>query len=133
MAFYAVVGRRLVNATSTTKTLVTLGLLLALQAAVRLIWTNQQEQVSSFLVHGGFRISGVTVQYLSLVVGAVALVLTAALTLLFDHTRFGRVTTALQDSPMGAQSLGYSPHPWGVAAWGSAACSPRSPASCWCP
>ncbi|MDR5781149.1 ATP-binding cassette domain-containing protein [Caballeronia sp. LZ065] len=118
IAFYAFVGRRLVGASTTTKTLVTLGLLLMLEAIVRIAWTNQQERVPSFLVDGGTTLFGARVQYLSLVLLAVAAVLTLGLTVLFEHTRFGHVTTALQDSPLGAQALGFSPHPWGAAAWG---------------
>ncbi|MCB8878021.1 ABC transporter permease subunit [Acidisoma silvae] len=118
IAFYAFVGRRLVGASVTTKTLVTLGFLLMLQAIVRIIWTNQQEFVPSFLVPGGTVLFGTHVQYLSLLLVAVATILTAALTFLFERTKFGHVTTALQDSPMGAQALGFSPHPWGAAAWG---------------
>lgn len=118
IAFYAFVGRRLVGASTTTKTLVTLGLLLMLEAAVRIVWTNQQERVDSFLVSGGTTLFGAHVQYLALVLLATAIALTVLLTLLFERTRFGHATTALQDSPLGAQALGYSPHPWGAAAWG---------------
>lgn len=120
IAFYAFIGRRLVGASTTVKTLVTLGLLLLLQAIVRIVWTNQQERVASFLVSGGTTILGTRVQFLALVLVGVAVVLTVLLTLLFERTRFGHVTTALQDSPMGAQALGFSPHPWGAAAWGIA-------------
>ncbi|WP_322044045.1 ABC transporter permease subunit [Paraburkholderia sp. J67] len=118
IAFYGFVGRRLVGASTTTKTLVTLGLLLMMEAGVRIVWTNQQERVDSFLVSGGTTLFGAHVQYLALVLIGVALVLTVLLTLLFERTRFGHATTALQDSPLGAQALGYSPHPWGAAAWG---------------
>lgn len=118
IAFYAFVGRRLVGASTTMKTLVTLGLLLALQAAVRIVWTNQQERVPSFLVSGGATLFGARIQYLSIVLVVVAMALTVLLTLLFERTRFGHATTALQDSPLGAQALGFSPHPWGAAAWG---------------
>lgn len=118
LAFYAFIGRRLVGASATTKTLVTLGLLLMLQAIVRIAYTNQQEFVPSFLVSGGTIIFGTHVQYLALLLVAVAAILTLLLTLLFERTRFGHVTTALQDSPMGAQALGFSPHPWGATAWG---------------
>ncbi|CAG9200030.1 ABC transporter domain-containing protein [Paraburkholderia tropica] len=118
IAFYAFVGRRLVGASTTTKTLVTLGLLLMLEAAVRIVWTNQQERVDSFLVSGGTTLFGAHVQYLALVLLGAAVALTVLLTLLFERTRFGHATTALQDSPLGAQALGYSPHPWGAAAWG---------------
>lgn len=115
--FYALVGRRLVGATTTTRILVTLGLLMSLQAGVRIIWTNTPERVTPFLLPGGTTMLGARVQYLGLGMVLVVAVLTMLLTLLFERTRFGRITTALQDSPMGAQSLGYSPHPWGAAAW----------------
>ncbi|MCY0386722.1 ATP-binding cassette domain-containing protein [Robbsia sp. Bb-Pol-6] len=117
VVFYAFVGRRLIGASATTKTLVTLGLLLMLQAVVRIFWTNQQERVDSVLFPGATRIAGTPVPDLSIALVVTATLLTLALHGLFRYTRFGRVTTALQDSPMGAQSLGYSPHPWGACAW----------------
>ncbi len=118
IAFYAFVGRRLVGASTTTRTLVTLGLLLMLEAIVRIVWTNQQERVDSFLVSGGTTLFGARVQYLALLLLGVAATLTVLLVLLFERTRFGHATTALQDSPLGAQALGFSPHPWAAAAWG---------------
>ena len=115
-AFYWGVGRRLTEASGTAKVLVALGLLLMLQAILRLVWTNQQEYVPNFLAHD-LVFADTPQQALSIVLVVAAVVLTAALSFVFARTRFGLVTTALQDSPMGAQSLGLSPHPWAAAAW----------------
>lgn len=116
-AFYALTGRLLDGASEVAKTLVTLGLVLALQGVIALIYGTLPILVLPFLANGSTTVLGATVLYSALMVVAVGLALTVGLALAFDKTKFGRATTALRDSPMGAQALGYSPHPWGIATW----------------
>lgn len=116
-AFYLAVGRRLLEAPQASRILVTLGLLLALEAVVRLVWTNDQRLVSPFLVSGNLVIGDTSVSVLGLVLAGVAAAVAIALALLFNRTRFGRITTAFQDSAVGAQTLGYSPATFGLITW----------------
>lgn len=120
IAFFALIGRRLAHAPAITKILITIGLMLALEAIVRIIWTNHQETVEPFLVGGGFELAGVRVQSISLLLAAVAILATIALHLLFTRTSFGHITTALRDTDLGAQSIGLNPRLWGSVAWGLA-------------
>ncbi|OZC50799.1 ABC transporter permease [Rhodococcus sp. 06-621-2] len=120
IVFFAVVGKRLAHAPVVTKILITLGLLLVLEAIVRIAWTNHQITINPFLVSGGFEIGGVRVQNISLLLGATALIATIALHALFTRTRFGLITMAIQDTDLGAQSIGIDPRKWGSAAWGLA-------------
>ncbi|SNT10074.1 ABC transporter permease [Rhodococcoides kyotonense] len=120
IVFFGVVGKRLAHSPVVTKILITLGLLLVLEAIVRLVWTNHQITVDPFLVSGGFEVGGVRVQNISILLGLTALVATAALHALFTRTRFGLITMAIQDTDLGAQSIGIDPRKWGSAAWGLA-------------
>lgn len=116
--FYALVGKRLATAPAVTKILITIGLMLVIEAVVRIVWTNHQETVDPFLVSGGFEVAGVRVQNISLLLAVVAVAAAAALHLLFTRTAFGHITTALQDTNLGAQSIGLNPRLWGSVAWG---------------
>ncbi|MEO9330575.1 ABC transporter permease subunit [Gordonia aurantiaca] len=124
-------GERLAHAPAITKILITIGLMLVLEAIVRIIWTNHQETVEPFLVGGGFEVAGVRVQSISLLLAAVAILATIALHLLFTRTSFGHITTALRDTDLGAQSIGLNPRLCGSVAWVWPASSPQRAPS-WC-
>ncbi|WP_328396152.1 branched-chain amino acid ABC transporter permease [Nocardia sp. NBC_00416] len=118
VGFFALIGRRLAQAPAVTKILITIGLMLVLEAVVRITWTNHQETVTPFLVSGGFEVGGIRVQSISVLLAGVAVVATAALHVLFTRTSFGHITTALRDTDLGAQSIGINPRLWGSVAWG---------------
>ncbi|MFW0787682.1 ABC transporter permease [Gordonia sp. CPCC 206044] len=120
VVFYALVGRRLAHAPAVTKILITIGLMLVIEAVVRIVWTNHQETVEPFLVSGGFEIAGIRVQLISILLAVVAVVAAAGLHLLFTRTAFGHITTALRDTDLGAQAIGLNPRLWGSLAWGLA-------------
>lgn len=120
VGFFWLVGRRLAAATALTKILITIGLMLVLEAVVRIVWTNHQETVDPFLVKGGFEVLGVRVQSISILLTAVAIAAAVGLHLLFHRTRFGHITTAIRDTDLGAQSIGINPRLWGALAWGLA-------------
>jgi sulfate-transporting ATPase len=117
LVFYLLVARHLSDAPATTKTLVTLGLFLATQTLVIIAWGTQPILVTPFLVSGGVTVFGAQLQWIAVLLVSIAIGLTIALTIAFRWTRFGRVTTALADSPVGAQAIGYSPLPWGAVTW----------------
>lgn len=118
VGFYALVGKRLATAPAITKILITIGLMLVIEAVVRIVWTNHQETVDPFLVSGGFELVGIRIQNISLLLALTAAAATAAVHLLFTRTSFGHITTALQDTNLGAQSIGLNPRLWGSIAWG---------------
>ncbi|MEV5646861.1 ABC transporter permease [Nocardia sp. NPDC052254] len=118
IVFFALTGKRLAKAPAITRILITIGLMLVLEAVVRIVWTNHQQTVTSFLVSGGFDLVGVRVQSIGLLLAGVAVVATIALHLLFTCTAFGHITTALRDTDLGAQSIGLNPRLWGSLAWG---------------
>jgi branched-chain amino acid transport system permease protein len=120
VGFFAMIGRRLAHAPAITKILVTIGLMLVLEAIVRIVWTNHQETVDPFLVGGGFDVAGIRVQTISLLLAGVAIAAAIGLHLLFTRTSFGHITTALRDTDLGAQSIGLNPRVWGSLAWGLA-------------
>ncbi|MGC0365448.1 ABC-type branched-subunit amino acid transport system ATPase component/ABC-type branched-subunit amino acid transport system permease subunit [Rhodococcus sp. 27YEA15] len=117
LLFYALVGRKLAEAPVATRTLVTLGLFLAVQSITVIGWGTKTKLVAPFLVSGGTTLFGVHVQYVGLLLVGLALALTIVLSAFFRWSRFGRVTSALADSPVGARALGYSPHPTGALTW----------------
>ncbi|WP_083896383.1 branched-chain amino acid ABC transporter permease [Nocardia jiangxiensis] len=120
VGFFALVGRRLAHAPAVTKILITIGLMLVLEAVVRIVWTNHQQTVTPFVAAGGFEVAGVRVQSIGALLAGVAIVATVALHLLFTRTAFGHITTALRDTDLGAQSIGINPRLWGSLAWGLA-------------
>jgi ABC-type branched-subunit amino acid transport system ATPase component/branched-subunit amino acid ABC-type transport system permease component len=76
----------------------TVGLLLAVQAIVALIYPDQDlRQVPQFLPQGGFTLAGAPVQWANVCTFAVALAATIALSLVLRHTRSGIATRALVD------------------------------------
>ncbi|MDV6270982.1 ABC transporter permease subunit [Rhodococcus globerulus] len=117
LLFYVLVGRKLAEAPVATRTLVTLGLFLAVQSITVIGWGTKTKLVAPFLASGGTTVFGVHVQYVGLLLVGLALALTIVLSAFFRWSRFGRVTSALADSPVGARALGYSPHPTGALTW----------------
>jgi sulfate-transporting ATPase len=116
-AFYLLAGRLLGSVTETGRTLVTLGVVLLCQGALVVIYGAQQVFIVQYYGNWHTTVFGATVIGSTVVLLAVAIVSTFVLALVFQRTRLGRITTAIRDSPMGVQTLGYSPIPWELMAW----------------
>jgi branched-subunit amino acid ABC-type transport system permease component len=99
-----------------TRTVATLGLVLALQVGMRVIWGGSEQFVPP-LVHGTVHIGSQAVGAQTLlIVGATALV-TIALALWFSRSLTGLALAATADDPTAARLLGVSPDRVSVLSW----------------
>ncbi|WP_406416356.1 ABC transporter permease subunit [Streptomyces sp. NBC_00842] len=96
------------NASTLTKAISTLGILVVLQASCQMKFGSQPQLVKSFLPQNGVTIFGayVTVDYLIML--GIALVLAAVLWVVYRRTRFGLATTAVSDNEEALGTLGWS-------------------------
>ncbi|GAA4994889.1 branched-chain amino acid ABC transporter permease/ATP-binding protein [Yinghuangia aomiensis] len=96
------------NASTLTKAIATLGILVVLQAGCQLKFGSQPQLVKNFLPQNGVTILGayVTVDYLIML--AIALLLAAVLWVVYRRTRFGLATTAVSDNEEALGTLGWS-------------------------
>jgi ABC-type branched-subunit amino acid transport system ATPase component/branched-subunit amino acid ABC-type transport system permease component len=93
-------GRRLIAAPLTLQVGGTVGLLLLIEAAVVLLYNQQQTRaVTPFLAHGSTDVAGTIVQWSDVVTFGVAVALTIALSLAIHYTRRGLAMKAVVDAP----------------------------------
>src|SRR6266536_2074591 len=96
----------------------TVGLLLAIQAIVALIYPDENlRQVPQFLPSGGFELAGTPVQWSDVITVAFALLVTVVLTLALRYTRAGLTTRALVDDDQLLSLNAISPPTVRRAAW----------------
>ncbi|WP_216893152.1 branched-chain amino acid ABC transporter permease/ATP-binding protein [Nocardia alni] len=111
-------ARRVQGSSLALQIAATVGVLLAIEAAARLIYgTDTLRTVPSFLGSGGFQLAGLRVQWSSVVTFVLALVATAALSLYFRFARRGIAMRAVVDDPDLLNTAGTSPVATRRAAW----------------
>ena len=116
---HIVVLRPMRNSSALARVIATLGILTILQSAIILVYSIYPKQVPSLLPTFPVSVfsSQLKVGIDILIIFAVGLVLTVALTLVYGRTRFGKITTAVAESETVAASLGHSPDVIAVTNW----------------
>jgi branched-subunit amino acid ABC-type transport system permease component len=99
-----------------TRTVATLGLVLALQVGMRVIWGGDEQFVPP-LLHGTLRIGSVAVGAQTVMIVAVTAVVTLALALWFRGSLTGLALAATADDATAARLLGVSPDRVSVLSW----------------
>ncbi|MGH3249949.1 MAG: ABC transporter permease subunit [Trebonia sp.] len=106
---HLLVMRPLRNAPALTRVIATLGVMVALQQAGTIIFGTTIRTVPTFLPSASVRVFGTAVGEDRLILLGIALVVSAALYLLYRYSRFGAVTAAVAESERAAQLSGHSP------------------------
>ena len=104
------------HADAITRTVATLGLVLALQVGMRVIWGGSEQFVPP-LVHGTVRIGGQVIGAQTLAIVAVTALVTAALAIWFRRSLTGLALAATADDETAARLLGVSPERVSVLSW----------------
>lgn len=119
MAAYSVAIAPLHNSSPLTRVIATLGVLLVLQSATILVFGVEFLQAPSWLPTSTVElISGIPIgvdRYLIIAIGCAA---TALLWATYRYSSFGRVTSAVAENPMAAETLGHSADRIAVLNWG---------------
>jgi len=117
LAMHALVFRPLRHAPPLAKTVASVGLLLILQAAVVLRFSSQTVAVRPVFDKRPLHLLGTTVGRDQLVLGAIVVLVTAALWAVFRFTRFGLATRAASEDEKGAVLIGLSPERLAAVNW----------------
>lgn len=120
VVIYLGVFRPLRTAPALARVVASLGLLLYLQAVVKIRFvagTVSQLPIGSLLPSGSVDVAGVAVPVNRFVLAGLAIVIAAALWTVFRFTRFGLTTRASAENEKGALFLGFSPDRIGVLNW----------------
>lgn len=104
------------HADTLTRTVATLGIVLALQAVMRLAWGGR-EQFLPGLVRGQLTVGGRTVGAQTLLIIGATILTTALLAYGFRRTLTGLSLAAMADNPASARLLGVSPDRVSIATW----------------
>lgn len=123
-AVHGLLVRPLRHADEVARIAGTLGLLLYLQELVRLRFPPSSAGATvrrPVLPEGSVEVLGATVGRSRLLLVVVAVALGAALTVVYDRTRFGLASRAAAENELGARVVGRSPAVYGAAAWSIAA------------
>jgi ABC-type branched-subunit amino acid transport system ATPase component/branched-subunit amino acid ABC-type transport system permease component len=115
--FYALVIRRMRDASMLTGVVSTLALLVVLQGVAILRYGPQTRVVPSILPIHPFRIGSITVGADRIWIFGIVITLTLALWAVYRSTTFGIATTAVAENPRAAAALSVSPHRIAVANW----------------
>lgn len=99
-----------------TRTVATLGLVLALQVGMRVIWGGSEQFVPP-LVSGTIRLGSLAVGAQTLTIVGVTAAVTAALALWFRRSLTGLALAATADDETGARLLGVSPERVSMLSW----------------
>ena len=99
-----------------TRTVATLGLVLALQVGMRVIWGGDEQFVPP-LVHGTLRFGSEVIGAQTLTIVGVTVAVTAALALWFRRSLTGLALAATADNATSARLLGVSPDRVSVLSW----------------
>jgi len=114
---YVLVLRPLRNSTPIARLLATLGVLATLSAAVSLKFPQQELTVTSSLPSRAIRLLGVTLSESLVWFFVIGACLTVGLAILYRRTRFGLATSAVAESQLAAESLGYFTNRIAAANW----------------
>ncbi len=114
---YALVMRPLQNASSATKAIATLGLLILLQGIATLIWGIEPRGVNAELPTQTLHIGSVVVGEEKLILFGIAVFLTLILWAASKFTRTGLALRANAENRRAAAALGWSPHGLGLLTW----------------
>ncbi|MET8052408.1 ATP-binding cassette domain-containing protein [Streptosporangium sp. NPDC005286] len=107
------------RASSLSRLIATLGLLVTLQAAAVVIYGDRNLVVRSLLPTDGIELlPGARIGADRIIILAIGLVTTVVLWAVFRYTSYGRVTTAVAQSPRTAATLGHSPDRIAAVNWG---------------
>lgn len=121
LAVHLVVMRRLRSASSLVRVVATLAVLAVLTAAFQLRYGASVIGVPSTLPDGVWRVNwgGETILVAQdrVLLAAIAIVVTALLTLIQQRTLFGLATSAVADNEVAAAALGWSPRVLGAVNW----------------
>ncbi len=120
VVIYLGVFRPLRTAPALARVVASLGLLLYLQAVVKLRFvagTVSKLPIGSLLPSGSVEVAGVAVPVNRFVLAGLAIVVAASLWIIFKFTRFGLTTRASAENEKGALFLGFSPDRIGVLNW----------------
>ncbi|MFG2039833.1 ATP-binding cassette domain-containing protein [Dactylosporangium sp. NPDC048998] len=117
LVVYTLVIRPLHGASTLTKLVATLAVLVVVQSALQLGYGSDQRIVPNPLPDGNVALGGLAVRGDKLILLAVSVVVTVALVLVYRRTRFGLATTATAENARGAAALGMSPGFVGAANW----------------
>jgi ABC-type branched-subunit amino acid transport system ATPase component/branched-subunit amino acid ABC-type transport system permease component len=115
---YHLVMRRLRTASSLSRVVATLGLLILLQGLALLKWGNFPKQVASEITTKLIHVAGIDVGVDKLILAGIAVALTAALWAFSRYTAVGLAIRATAENPRAAATLGWSPHVLGTLTWG---------------
>jgi ABC-type branched-subunit amino acid transport system ATPase component/branched-subunit amino acid ABC-type transport system permease component len=111
-------ARSLTGASLALQVAGTVGLLLAVQASVILLYPQQKvRSIDPFLAHGSVSIGGTIVQWSDIITALVAIAATTALSLVFRYTRRGLAMRAVVDSSELLDLAGTSPTRTRRVAW----------------
>lgn len=105
------------GASTLTKGIATLAVLVVLQSATTLRYGPTPQTVRSFLPSGSVRMLGSRVPVANLIIFAFCLALLVVLTLVYRRTRFGLATTAVAESELMVALLGRSSSTIAVINW----------------
>lgn len=106
---YAIM-RRIRNASPLARLVVTLGVLGIIESVVVVSYGSGLRFVDTFLPDNPLSLGGIQVSADRLLLGLIALVVTAGLWALYRYTEFGRQTTAVAENPRSAAAIGISPN-----------------------
>jgi sulfate-transporting ATPase len=105
---YGLVIRPLRHASTLTKGIATLAVLVILQSATTLRYGSTPQTVRAFLPAGSFHVLGIAVQSGNVIVFGACLLLVVGLTVVYRRTRFGMATTAVAEGEFKVALLGRS-------------------------
>lgn len=112
-----VILRQLRDAAPVTRLIATLGVLTILEEAASHKWAGGTEVIKSAFPQAPMKILGASIGEDKLILLGVVVALTVVLGLVYRYTRFGRATSAVQESRRAAAALGYSPDVIASANW----------------
>ena len=115
---YHLVMRPLRTASSLSRVVATLGLLILMQGVALLIWGDFPKQVGSEIDTKLVTVLGIDIGMDKLILASIAVVLTAALWAASRYTAVGLAVRATAENPRAASTLGWSPHLLGSVTWG---------------
>lgn len=100
-----------------SRLLATLGISIALEAAISIEYPQSFVNVQGSLPTGFVHIFGAVITEDRLGIVIITIVLALILGAVYKFTRFGRATTAIAENPLAASTLGYSPNRLGAYNW----------------
>jgi ABC-type branched-subunit amino acid transport system ATPase component/branched-subunit amino acid ABC-type transport system permease component len=118
LLMHFLVMRPLRNASPVVRVIATLGLLIILESAATLRWTNAPQIVQPWLPQTVWHVGGTKILTDRLIMLVVACALTAALWSVFRYTNLGRAINAVAENRRSAASLGWSPDLLAGLSWG---------------